>query len=235
MGRLEKHLDESPGRSKLGFPDVPSTKAIKTIIKRLEEKPVVAEISSQSIRIGVQDFQRCLLGGIGGHREHRQSFANMPKFIYEVHNGSYDFLAAQVRKQRPPTQPVPLQILLVDNSLGISKAREAKLNQEPGRRWIGELNAIYKATREATPTPVIDDAFRDLRTDIPMLLIHGDFDLSTPIENAEELLSDALARTAPDRRCRKASIAPWASHTLPISRLPPARLRGGRLPQKSQS
>jgi pimeloyl-ACP methyl ester carboxylesterase len=189
IGRLEELLNASPSRSKLGFPDVPLTEAIKTIVKRLEKKPVVAEISSQKIPIGVQDFQRCLLGGIGGHREQLQSFANMPKFIYEVYNENYDFLAAQVRKQRPSTSPVPLQFLLIDNSLGISKDREEKLDHEPGRRWIGELNSIYKATRNVTPTPVIGDAFRELRTDIPMLLVHGDFDLSTPIENAEELLS----------------------------------------------
>ena len=146
LGRLEKHLSASPSRNKLGFPDVPLTEAIKTIVKRLEKEPVVAEIGSQEFPIGVQDFQRCLLGGIGGHREHRRSFANMPKFVYEVYNEDYDYLAAHVRKRRPSTSAVPLQLLLVDNSLGISKDREKKLEQEPGRRWIGEPNSIYKAT-----------------------------------------------------------------------------------------
>lgn len=191
MGRLEDQLNGHPSRSELGFPDVPLTAAIQAIVKRLEKEPVVATVKAQSIPIGVHDFQSCLLGGIGGHREQRRSIANMPKFVYEVYDENYDFLAAKVRKQRGSWGPIPLQFILIDNSLGISNTREQQLEQETGRRWIGERNSIYKATRDVTPTPVIDDSLRKLRTDIPMLLVHGDLDLSTPIENAEELLSQA--------------------------------------------
>ena len=189
MQRLEKHLEKSMDRDRLGFPKVPLTEAIQSIVKRLEKAPVVVEIDSQEIPVGVQDFQRCLLGGIGAHRERRESFQNLPKFVYEVYQENYDFLAARAKKQRTSGGPVPLQFLLVDNSLGISKSREQMLEREPGRRWVGEPNAMYKATRTVTPTPVVDDEFRNLRAETPMLFVHGDFDLSTPIENAEEQLA----------------------------------------------
>lgn len=194
--RLEREMEQSENHSSLGFPDVSLTGAIKSIVKRLEKSPIVVEAKSdpsaepKKIPIGVQDFQRCLRSGIGGHRERRSTIARIPQFVYEVYAEDYDYLASRVLKQRPSSGAIPLQLLLVDNSLGISSERESKLEREPGRRWIGELNALYKATRDVTPTPVIDDAFRKLKTNIPILLVHGDYDLSTPIENAYELMAD---------------------------------------------
>ena len=194
MGRLDDELNKHANDQKLGFPDLSMTEAIQAIVRRLEQEPAVHTSDSQSISIGVRDFQECLLGGIGGHRERRKSFANIPKFVYEVYDENYDFLAARVRKQRGAWGPMALQSLLIDNSLGISQKREQQLAEVPGRRWMGERNFIYQATRDVTPTPVIEDSFRELKTEIPMLLVHGDFDLSTPIENAEEQL--ALSKNA---------------------------------------
>ena len=188
MKRLEEQI-ESADRSELGFPSVPLTKAIQTIVKRLESKAIEREVGSKTLVIGPQDFQRALIGGHGGHREQLTSFKNLPKFVYETYNENFQPLIAKA-KGKQATSLRPLQTYLVDNSLGISQLRETKLEQEEGRRWIGELNAGYKATRTVTPSPVIPDSFRTLRSDLPILMAHGDFDLSTPIENAEEQMKD---------------------------------------------
>ncbi|MEL6823110.1 MAG: alpha/beta hydrolase, partial [Calditrichota bacterium] len=74
------------------------------------------------------------------------------------------------------------------NSLGISDKRERVLNSEEAIKWLGDPNGYYKATREITPTPEVNDAFRfEEPIDIPVLMIQGDLDFSTPYENALHL------------------------------------------------
>ena len=82
-----------------------------------------------------------------------------------------------------------MQPALVDHSLGISKARTQRLQNEPAYRWLGDVNWRLAALRDVVPTRAIDDDFRAFaRSNIPVLMVHGDLDLSTPIENALELL-----------------------------------------------
>ena len=193
--RLEERLTAaSKTDDRWPLPDVPLRQAIQQIVTRLEQSPVEVEVKhptrdlTRSITLGVDDFQRQLRSGIGGRRESAASLQNFPKFIYEILQEDYRYLAFQAVGQRSRPSGANLQGLLIDNSLGISAARDAKLTAETPRKWLGELNLIYKATRDVTPTPVVTDSFRQLETAIPVLLIHGDLDLSTPFENAEAAL-----------------------------------------------
>ena len=112
-----------------------------------------------------------------------------PRFILDIYEGDYRFLASQAIDDRPEYEQGPMFFYLMDNSLGISAQREQKLKNEAARRWLGDINWRYVATRDVTPTPVVDDAFRTfVRSEIPVLMIQGDLDLSTPQENAHELL-----------------------------------------------
>ncbi|MEM8680056.1 MAG: alpha/beta hydrolase [Planctomycetota bacterium] len=199
--RLEQRLNEAKQHDPdLGYSQLPLTDAIKQIVQRLAEEPVQVEVqpprssSPKQVTLGVEDFQRHLRSGIGARRETPGSLENFPKFIFEILDGDYRFLAAKVAAGRVGFNGASLQALSIDNSLGISAARDQQLDQEPARAWVGELNLAYKATRAATPSPVVPDTFRTLTSDTPILLVHGDLDLSTPIENAEaalETLSNA--------------------------------------------
>ena len=192
--RLEAQMDATNKDNELAIPDIKLTDALKAVVQRLETKPVVAEgrrpgsKSKRKVPIGVEDFRGYLRSGINARRETRKSLEALPKYVFEIYNQDYQFLAFRVIADRADPIGGNLQFLLIDNSLGISKTRDAKLISEPGSRWLGELNLTYKATRDHTPTPVISDSFRNLKTSIPILMVQGDMDLSTPIENAEELL-----------------------------------------------
>ena len=190
--RVEQRLAVANGDdNRLHLPDVTFTDAIQQIVTRLNAAPVEVEIThprteaTSKVTLGADDFRRQLRSGIAARRESAASLQNLPKFVFEVLQADYRFLAAKVMQERTGFNAASLQALSIDNSLGISAARDRQLDQEAAREWVGELNLAYKATREVTTTPVVPDAFRVLSTDIPVLLVHGDLDLSTPIENAE--------------------------------------------------
>ena len=78
---------------------------------------------------------------------------------------------------------------LFNNSLGVSEARDKALKQREAARWLGDVNDHYNSTRDICPAPKVTDAFRkQVRHQVPMILIHGDLDLSTPYRNASFLM-----------------------------------------------
>jgi hypothetical protein len=77
---------------------------------------------------------------------------------------------------------------LIDNSLDITAARDKSLVTAPQVQWLGDINDQYHNTRDLTPTRKVADEFRaDWSIDVPVLLLNGDLDWSTPIENARHL------------------------------------------------
>ena len=193
--RIELRLSKANGdNNRLNLPDVGLTEAIQKIVERLGAQPIEVEAqhsqrdTKQTIPIGAGDFQRMLRSGINARRESVESLANFHRYIFEVYNEDYRYLASRTLEERAGMSGGSLQSILIDNSLGISEARDAKLTAEPARQWLGELNTMYKATRDVTPSPEIPDAWRTLESDLPILFVQGDMDLSTPIENALDAL-----------------------------------------------
>ncbi len=77
---------------------------------------------------------------------------------------------------------------MLDCGSGISSTRLATLIEDPGAEVVGPLGAWYQATCRAWDAD-LGEAFRtNFDTEIPTVIVHGDWDLSTPLENALELL-----------------------------------------------
>ncbi|MEM7583740.1 MAG: alpha/beta hydrolase [Acidobacteriota bacterium] len=139
------------------------------------------------VLLGSADLKGAITGALPGSL--RDRLAAWPSFVAEVVAGDLRMVAADVAETRQDTITGPMIGLLIDSSLGISSRREAKLKEEAAFETLGDINLWYTATREVTPTPVVDDTFRRFEsTAIPVLMIQGDMDFSTPIENALELL-----------------------------------------------
>lgn len=189
---------EARRTGELKLPEVGLMGAVKAIIERLERQP--AKVHDRhprrdfqaNILIGPDDFRYYLstrfpILGVSLHS--RRALETWPKFILEIYHGDYQYLAARTIDDRPETYSGNMLLTLVDNSLGISAARLKQLAAEPARRWLGDINGLYTATREVSPAPMIGEEFRrPVVSQVPLLMIHGTHDLATPIENAEELL-----------------------------------------------
>ncbi|MEO0398220.1 MAG: alpha/beta hydrolase [Pseudomonadota bacterium] len=195
-------------------------KALQTVIKRLDETPVTVDVKTPnaddivSIRLNGDDLRIGALNiwALGGSFE-QSNLARWPKFVLELYEGDYRMLALIALADRTPQYDEQLFILAMDNSLGISPARDKKLRADTASQWIAP-NLWYEATRNvAGAPPEVDDDFRkDAPIDPPVLMFSGDFDLSTPIENArhaEKFLNNGKLITV-----KRATHCPLWDYTL---------------------
>jgi pimeloyl-ACP methyl ester carboxylesterase len=195
LARVAKAAEADPDLA----PHVPEgglMQALKTVIERLEAQPVKVTIRGPSkgadivVPVSADDLRGLLTNLSLNQRRALQNLAQWPRFILELYRGDYRFLAVRVLKSRAGERSESLIIALINHSLGISPARAARLMAEPEASWLGDINLKEHVTRGAAPTPQVDDLFRaDWRIDIPTLLVAGDYDWSTPVENAEHLSS----------------------------------------------
>lgn len=156
--------------------------AIRTLEQRFARAPVRLKVSGadgsqQSVVLGLPDFQAALL-------EEASDAETWPAFVLSQYYGHHEEWAREVIKNRGP-QSVKLIGPLIDTSLGATPQREYLLRNDTGIAMLGAYGfASYIASAKDWPTPDMGDAFRAFaRSDIPVLLVHGDWDTSTPIEN----------------------------------------------------
>jgi len=153
MTRLARSAEADP---KLA-PRIPHgglMKVIRTLTTQLEAHPVKASITdpatgkSVEIALGAEDLRAAIAdtSTFDGATK-RDRLTHWPRFLIELSESDYRYLAAKTWEKR--TQP-PREVLilpLIDNSLGITPARDAKIVAEREARWLGDINAYYHNTR----------------------------------------------------------------------------------------
>ncbi|MHC4398698.1 MAG: alpha/beta hydrolase [Planctomycetota bacterium] len=76
---------------------------------------------------------------------------------------------------------------MLDCASGISRARKAQLDADPAVSVLGDINQLYRASCPVWNVDLGEDFRENFDTEIPTLLVHGTWDVSTPLENAREL------------------------------------------------
>lgn len=191
LSRLAQQAEADPKFA----PDVPRggvIHALQEVIEKLDTRPVTATIEDPrngkpiDVTLGASDVQQLITyGGMMG-KTRAEKLGNWPRFILEMQRGDFRYAAAKTWERRTQERSgEPLIVALIDNSLGITAQRDAQLLAEPEARWLGDINDYYHNTRDLTPTAKVGDAFRaDWQIEVPVLLVNGDLDWSTPVENA---------------------------------------------------
>ena len=185
-------LAEADADLRSHLPDEELESVIRGLLDRLAEHPERVTIpnpetgDSVTVVVGRYDLQQALKRFAPDYYT-REGLETWPRFILELLNGDFRYLASLVRQRRQADR-TPLIFPLIDNSLGITADRDRTLRSDSARRLVGPINSFYYATRDRTPTPDAGDNFRTgLSADVPVLMIQGDLDRSTPIENARHI------------------------------------------------
>ena len=77
---------------------------------------------------------------------------------------------------------------LINISLGLSQDRYHKIKNREALKWMIPTFISYEALKEVSFTADVGDEFRkQKKSDIPMLMVHGNLDTDTPYENATYL------------------------------------------------
>ncbi|MEM6414247.1 MAG: alpha/beta hydrolase [Pseudomonadota bacterium] len=193
MSRVAAAAEKDPDLAPY-IPDGGLMAALKTVIKRLDDEPVEVSIETEpgqiiNIVLGADDLRSGTIRYFRsiGRGAPLADLAAWPKFVLEMYNGDFKFLASLMAENRRDRAAGSLITYLIDNSIGISEQRDKQLLAEEERQWI-DPNWGYRASRTVSNTKQVPQSFRDdWNIDVPVLLVTGDYDWSTPVENAEHM------------------------------------------------
>ncbi len=160
--------------------------AFKSLIGELNESPVTVSVDDQPVFIDGEVLKGAALGYTRGISS-RAGMRHWPEEMHRLLSGDFEPFARAMLRRTERGLP-PAAFFTLDCGSGITAEREAELNSDPGQAILGNTASFYQ---DVCPIWNVDltDAFRTgFATDLPTLLVHGTYDVSTPYSNAEELL-----------------------------------------------
>ncbi len=160
-------------------------------IARVEQSPIPVEVirrggrDTVAIKLNADDI-RGLWGGFtqvaDGHR-----MRGWPADLIRLFEGDYEAAANVVLSRRSGFGGRTAAYFMFDCGSGISPGRLAQLMEDPGADVVGPLGAWYQSTCTVWDADLGEVFRKNFDTDIPTVIVHGNWDLSTPLENALEL------------------------------------------------
>ncbi len=180
--RMWREAEKDP-RLKPYLPEGGLMAAAKDVLRRLDKAPVRVNVKNRktgktaTIILGKEDFQRSFATERGG---------DQPAFILSLYYRHYDELAQSALAFRQAHAAEEAIIgPLIDTSLGVTPGRKQLLSSDPAIEFLGEWDSrSYLATAGIWPSTDVGDEFRnEIKSDIPVVFVHGDWDTSTPVEN----------------------------------------------------
>ncbi len=170
--------------------------ALRATVRRVEREP--ATVSVPDTATGEErkatvtaEILHTVADGYSSVPDSVHDMAAWPADVLRLHAGRYGGIARRALSDEDEDEwrRMPhAAFFLLDCASGISAAREEELLSDPANEVLGPPAWFY---RVACPVWGVDlgDAFRtEFETDVPTVVVHGDWDLSTPYRNAVELM-----------------------------------------------
>lgn len=164
--------------------------ALASVEERLTKAPVTATVTRDgrnvAVTIGAFDVQRLARDGA-----YDLTDLTWPARVMDMHRGDFSQLASSVIDLRSERIDGAMYSMM-DCASGITPARRARIQTDAEERSaqqvLGDINLDYFAACDIWNSPDLGESFRsDLRSNLPVLIFQGTWDISTPYSNAEEV------------------------------------------------
>ena len=197
LNALERMAADAEEAPELGpwIPDEGLVGALEETVERLRGESVTVEVDGgpageeRRVRVTVDLVQMFADEGYSEVPDSLHDMAGWPADILRLHAGRYEGLA-----RRAPAggedgwSRIPnAAYWMLDCGSGISGERARTFASDPAIPVVGNTAWFYEGACPAWDADLGDDYRTGFSTDVPTLLVHGTWDLSTPLENALEL------------------------------------------------
>lgn len=189
--KLPSHTDAAIRRiaERAGVPELPGT--MRTVFDRLRQAPVTVPVSDptggapQHVTIGAFDLQWLTAQALGDPR----ALATLPIAYREMANGDFRRVAQLALVSRTRWGPGSAMKFMMDLASWASPRRLARIRHEARASMLGNaMNFPVMDLKAAWPDADLGDVYRKpVRSSVPALILVGDLDARTPVENAREV------------------------------------------------
>lgn len=165
--------------------------SLTAVLERLRREPVIVPTThpqdgrSVTVTLGAFDVQWIVSQALGDPR----ALVTLPSAVREMHGGEFRRIAqiAVLRRERSGVRSA--MTMMMDLSSGASAERRARIHRESAGALLGNaINFPGMYLNDAWGATDLGDGFRrPVRSDVPALLLVGDLDPRTPVENAREI------------------------------------------------
>jgi pimeloyl-ACP methyl ester carboxylesterase len=163
--------------------------ALERVVARLELAPAeVGATDGAAARKTVvnADLIRRVAATGAGRRNDPEAW---PMLVLALDRGDYSFPARATIRNRTVRVADPVHHSM-DCSSGVSNERRRQYRDDPAATLIGDINFEYETLCAVWPADDLGEAFRTpLVSSIPTVIFHGTWDMSTPLENAREVVA----------------------------------------------
>jgi pimeloyl-ACP methyl ester carboxylesterase len=165
--------------------------AVETIINRMKANPFTVEVTDPE----TQEVQKVLFDEHVAKQlstGYSNDLAAWPADIITLYNGSFEDAAKTIvdKYNNGTSKYRTASYYMLDCGSGITPERLAKQLADPANNIMGQMNWNYINGCDCWDSDLGNDFRQNFESDIPIVIIQGTWDRSTPFENAVELVAN---------------------------------------------
>jgi len=188
LKRISKRL-ESSEYYKGKIPKEGLIATLEQVINEVEKNPkkVLLKNNNKTIEVVVDKMAVQAVAMYKAGK--RNSLLDWPNLILDMYNDDFT-IPAQLSLGMHNIQAPNAMSNVMDFASGVSDKRRLKIEIDTASQILGDINYGYTMREGIWNEKDLGSAFREnVVTDIPILLVHGTWDISTAIENAYDVLT----------------------------------------------
>lgn len=178
------------------IPDGGLIEALWQVVESVEEEPIELEAahprSGEATTVVIDaEVVRTASQGYTGRVGSRRSVATWPADVIALYEGNFERLAQAWLGQQEGDdlrQLSSASFYMLDCGSGISAERHERQLADPAARLVGALGRFYDMSCPAWGADLGEEFRAGFTTDVPVVMVHGTWDVSTPFSNALECL-----------------------------------------------